>query len=374
MIRPSQWALVALVAASAALGGCRGPRGCLEGCDTAGAGGQSGHPHGPGTLDSCPMARACPHVQTVSSVSIQNLGSTIAGSAQLGNAIETPVGPAVSWVMSPGATGVTGRVGVAFPEQDQVVALDVAGLDSGTAQPPAVFQRDGEVDLVPAPFDHVIPISLDTMQAGDPVPLDLGSGTTPAVAGMGQAVAALVAPGPALRYFGLALGDPLLTMSLGNQQSPSPLALAPTCNGLVASWGSHAAAFTPLGDRAAETVDTGLTPQPGHAQHVVWDGGEVVVSGDNGVVELDSKGKQLSRTPVAMGPAVGTEDGLLTIDSGPASSQVVIRARKSGNIVKSYGAASNAIVPGTVVVANRYIYFIEVNGSSVKVLSVVCNA
>jgi len=367
------WALAVLLGASPALAGCSPARGCLEGCGSGGDAGQSGQPHGPGTLDTCPMMRACPHVQTVSSVSTESLGSANAGTAHLGNAIETPIGPAVSWVMSPDVTGGKRRIGVAFPEQTQVVAFDAEGSATDPLLAPMVFQRDNEVDLVPPPaFDHVIPIPLDTMQAGTSIPITLGSPSlsVPALAGIGQALAAVVDPGPELRFYGAALGDPLLRTGLGNDTAAHALALTPTCNGIVASWGSKAAAFTPLGDRSAPTVDTGLNVSAGQLQSVAWDGGELVISGGGGVVELDSKGKVLSRTTTSMGAAVGTDDGLLTIEGGLA----VVRGRKTGGIVKSYSAGSGAIHPGAVVVSNRYVYFIQASTSALLWVRVGCSA
>lgn len=370
MLRPSHWAaLFVVAAASAALAGCGHARGCLAGCGSGDAG-EAGHPQGPGTLDSCPARRACPHVTTVTAVSIQTLGQS--GTAHLGNAIETTLGPAVSWILVPDQPGAPRRIGVALPGQNQVVTLDSSSSTTAPAVAPMLLSRQDEIDLVPAPFDKVIPIPLDTLQPGTPLPITLDSlpGSVPTAAGIGQALAILVDPGPKLLFFDSGLGDPLFDVKLGSGSAVHPLALTQSCNGLLASWGSHVEAFTPLGDRAAPAVDTGLA----HPRHVVWDGAELVVSGDSGVVELDSKGKLLSRTALPMGVAVGTDNGLLTIADNHGSSEAVVRKRTSGSIVKSFGATSQEMVPEAVVVAGRYIYFVQASTSSVLWLSVVCSA
>lgn len=374
MPRPRHWELLALLLAGAALVGCDKPRGCLEGCGTGGDAGQSGQPHGPGTLDACPMQRACPHVTTVGPISTQSLGGAATGTVHLGNALETPIGPAVSFVVLPDQSWQTPQMGVAFPEQGKVVPVGAGASTANADAAPVLFQRDGEVDVIPAPgFNQVIPIALDTLTAGASVPITLGAaaGSTPAVAGIGQALAAVVDPGPHLQFFGTALGDPLLNEKLGGQNAVHALALAPTCNGLLASWGSSVAAFTPLGDRAAPDVDTKLFIAPSQPHYAVWDGGEVVISGSGGVVEVDSKGKVLSRTTGAFGPAVGTDDGLLTIDG--SSGEAVIRERKTGGIVKSY-SMGGALVPDAVAVTNRYVYFFQAGSSSVVWIGIGCSA
>ncbi len=320
------------------------------------------------------MARACPHVTTVGSVSTQSVGGATTGTVHLGNAIETMIGPAVSFVLVPDQTWQTAQIGVTFPEQGEVIAVDVDASALGTNVAPVLFQRDNEVDLLPAPaFDHVIPIALDTLQPGASIPITLPvtPQSTPALAGMGQAVGAVVDPGPHLQFFGTALGDPLLDEKLGNDSALHSLALTPTCDGLLASWGSRVAAFTPLGDRAAADVDTNLYLAPGQPAYVVWDGGEVVLSGGGSVVEVDSQGKVLSRTTGSFGPVVGTDDGLLTIGGG--NSELMIRQRKTGSIVKSFGLGGT-LAPDAVVVANRYVYFFQAGSASVTWVSVGCNA
>ncbi len=376
MPRPSRWAVALVLAAGATLGasttllGCSSARGCLTGCNPGDAG-PDGQAHGSGLKDTCPIVRACPHVRTVSSVSTLSLSGS--GTAYLGNAIETQLGPAVSFVVVPSQPGALRRIGVALLEQQQVIGLTSTSSGSDPTVAPVLLERDGELDLLEPPtFDQLIPIQEGTLQPGAALPIvvDPLPGSVPAAVGFGQALAAVVDPGPTLRFYDATLGKPLLTTALGNGSAVQPLALTPSCNGLMASWGSKVAAFTPLGDRVAPTVDTGLPA----ARHAVWDGGELVLSGSGGVVELDSKGNVLSRTQVPMGAAVGTDDGLLAISDSVGSSEVVVRNRSSGSVDKSYATLSKQLVPEAVVVTNRYVYFMQAASTSLLWVDIVCSA
>lgn len=373
-MRPRRkWAIATLLSASAALVGCRGARGCLTGCGPGVGGGAAGSGN-PGPDTPCPVVRMCPHVASVGAPASTQLGNEN-GNVKLGNVIETPLGPAVSYVAEWYQPGQPRQIGVVLPAQDESLAFDIQSAPGSDLLAPVVFQRDNELDLVGPPgYDQAIPITLDTFQAGTPIPLGIGpTSATMALAGVGQAMAALLNPGPTLRFYDATLSQPLISVSLANGPNSysNVLALTPTCNGLLAHWDSHVQAFSLLGDQLAASVDINLHPLTARREIAVWDGGEVVISSGDGVVEVDSRGQVVSRTPVDMGVAVGTDDGLLSVGGG---SSAEVRERKTGAVLESYDLGMTGIDPDLVSITTRYVYFMQSLMTSVVWFRVDCTA
>jgi hypothetical protein len=297
----------------------------------------------------------CPHVIDVHQTSAVSLGDENRGTVYLGNAVYTPVGPAVSWVSMPLHAGDPRHAGVALLSQGKVAGFVENVPADAYPEAPPLFQRDNELDLVvpSTSYDHVVRVPLDTFVPSDPVPVPISGmeHDPPAVLGIGQTLAAIVKPS-----YHLVFVDSTLSQRLLDKPILSGDTLTATCNGFLAvnTGTGRAQPFDTLGNAVGPAVTWGGGP----VHNPVWDGASVVVGQGDKIVELASNGSVRSTTPTGATVAVGTDDGLLAtmVISGP----FVLRTleRGTGTVLDQQD-----YFPGEVAVAGDHaVYFAESSG------------
>ena len=360
-VRLELWAALIALAASAVLPGCGHARGCIEGCGAvADSGSDAGAEAGLPLPPACPAHRICPHVFDIHAELEMPLGDQNRGTVYLGNAVYTPVGPAVSWVSMPLHAGDPRHAGVALPLQNKVASFVENVAADAYPEAPPLLQRDNELDLVvpSTSYDQVIRVPMDTFVPSNPAPIPI-SGVEhdpPTVLGIGQTLAAIVKPS-----YHLVFVDSTLSQRLVDKPISGDL-LTPTCNGFLAvnSGIGQAQPFDDMGNAVGPVVSW----NGGSGGNPAWDGASVAICEAKQIVELASNGSVQSVTPTPPDAdrgaevAVGTDDGLLSsmVVGGPPALRMLERG--TGSIIEDYGTQQGDVA----VAGDHSIYFISGSG------------
>lgn len=330
-----------------ALTGCERPRGCLAGCSpTDDAGAEAEAEAAAPAAPLCAHDRFCPHVLDVGGITlggINSVGLPVTGKVEIGDALYTPYGAAVPWVEVPAPGATKRQMGAALLDSSEVASVQIEVPPDAALEVPALFQREGELDLVvPDPgYDHVVRIPFASFKPDDPAPIALSSPTPPIMLGIGYALAAVTGPGADLRYFDASLQQELRHVPLGDRGG---VALVATCNGLLSVGQRSGAATATALDKLASHIGQTSTVSGIAPERALWDGASVVLSDVAGtIVEVDRFGAHATTTHSPEGNvfgAVGTDDGVLVARTADGRGKLELLERGSGNVVEYYGDQS----------------------------------
>lgn len=287
------------------------------------------------------------------------VGDENRGTVTVGDAVYTPIGPAVSWVSMPYSDGQPRHAGVALLLQGKVAGFVDTSPASQPPIPPPLFQRDNELDLLvpPLQYDHVIRVPMDTFVPSAPVPIPISSPDIPAVLGMGQTLAAVVDPGPHFLRVNSTLDQRFVDKLVDTGEQAT---ITATCSVLLVTGTKHDATyaqpFDALGNQLGPVLDTQAGPV--HAQPwdstPVWDGASVVLPARNRVVELDSNGSPRDITPTPSDAAFSGIEGAFGTDEGVLATMGVnglrvlrLLDRGTGTVLHDFGrVAGNVTIAG----------------------------